>query len=175
MSEQHVDVFMAGSAIWSSPARVGENLLRTPYQASLMNRFTFADGQVHYLKLHMVGIDVLDNDGVVTTGDGTMELMDADGDVLRGESLWFLPEAPFEKRRTPENLGTMTFTSGTGKWEGASGTAELECHGLYSDPEQTIPPVADTKYFAVFEGVGRLDVPRLALAAATPASDEGSI
>jgi hypothetical protein len=41
---QHIDIFMAGSAIWSSPARVGENKLRTPYQAALMNRFTFADG-----------------------------------------------------------------------------------------------------------------------------------
>jgi hypothetical protein len=162
MANQNVDIFIAGSAIWAAPARIAENTLRTPYQASLMNRFVFEDGQVHYLKLHMVGVDEIDNDGAVVTGNGTMEFTDADGDLLRGESDWFLPEGPDERGRVPENLGTMTFASGTGKWSGTTGTADLRCYGMYSDPAQAIPPIADTKYFAVFEGAGQLDAPGLA-------------
>jgi hypothetical protein len=161
MAAQKIEVFMAGSAVWASPARVAENTLRTPYQASLMNRFTFEDGQAHYLKLHMIGVDEIDNEGTVVTGNGTMEFQDADGDLLRGESDWFLPSGPDERGRTPENLGTMTFTWGTGKWKGAQGKAELRCYGMYSDPDQVIPPVHDTKYFAVFEGDGELDAPGL--------------
>jgi hypothetical protein len=153
---------MAGSAVWAAPVRVGEDTLRTPYQAALMNRFTFEDGTSHYLKLHMVGIDEINNRGMVTTGNGTMQFEDGDGDLLRGESDWFLPDGPDDHGRTPENAGTMTFTSGTGKWAGATGSATLSCHGLYGDPNQVIPPVDDTKYFAVFEGIGELDVPGLA-------------
>ncbi|MCW2953002.1 MAG: hypothetical protein JWQ48_2172 [Conexibacter sp.] len=161
MTAQHVGIFIAGSAVWAAPARVAENTLRTPYQASLMNRFTFEDGQVHYLKLHMIGVDEIDNGGAVVVGNGTMQFEDADGDLLRGESDWFLPEGPDERGRTPENLGTMTFSSGTGKWRDTTGTAQLRCYGMYADPEQVIPPVADTKYFAVFEGDGRIDAPGL--------------
>jgi hypothetical protein len=162
MSAQKVDIFVAGSAIWATPVRLGPDTLRTPYQASLMNRFCFADGQVHYLKLHMIGIDEINNEGMVVTGNGTMQFQDADGDLLRGESDWFLPEGPDERGRTPENLGTMTFSSGTGKWSGTTGTAELRCYGMYAALDQPLPPADDTKYFAIFEGTGELDAPGLA-------------
>jgi hypothetical protein len=162
MPAQAVEILTGGSAVWGDPVRLDETIQRTPFQASLMNRFTFADGQVHYLKLSMIGIDEVDNDGEVPTGHGTMEFRDTDGDVLWGESDWFRPDG--------QDIGIWRFASGTGKWEGATGTIDVVLHGMFEDLELELPPKGPTRYFGFIEGTGSIDAPRLPAAAVAGAS-----
>lgn len=162
MAAQDVEVFIAGSAVWNTPVKLSDEEIRTAYDASLMTRLTFPDGSVHYLKLHMIGIDVLDGTGAVQTGTGTMSFRDIDGDYLRGESDWWVPTEPDARGTMAANEGVMTFTDGTGKWAGATGTAQLLCYGLFDDADQQVPPVRPAKYYAVFEGRASIDAPNLA-------------
>ncbi len=164
MTVQDAEVFIAGSAVWNTPIRVSEDEIRTAFDASLMTRLTLADGSVHYLKLHMIGIDVLDGTGAVQSAHCTMLFRDTDDHYLRGESTWWVPTEPDARGTMAANEGDVTFQGGTGKWEGASGTARLLCYGLFDDPEQELPPTKPTKYYAVFEGRAQIDAPGLARA-----------
>ncbi|MCW2953001.1 MAG: hypothetical protein JWQ48_2171 [Conexibacter sp.] len=154
MAAQAVEVLTGGSAEWGNPVRLDKEIQRTPFVASLMNRFTFDDGRVHYLKLHMIGIDEVDNDGEVPTGHGSMEFRDTDGDLLWAESDWFRPDGVDE--------GVWTFASGTGKWAGASGKIDVVLHGMFDDREQILPPPGPSRYFGFIEGTGKIDAPGLA-------------
>lgn len=146
-----VNVIVGGSADWGAPVRSSEDLLRTWYEAYLMGRFEFADGERHYLKLRIVGIDEIDNEGEVPSGWGSLEFQDADGDWLRGHTDWY--------RRDGQDYGTWTFSSGTGKWEGATGTVELVLFGMPQDLEMEQPPTRASRYFGFLEGRGALDAP----------------
>ena len=154
MAAQRVEILTGGSADWGAPVRFDEETLKTWYEAYLMNRFTFADGQVHHLKLRIVGIDVIDNDGEVPSGWGSLEFQDLDGDYLRGHVDWY--------RRNNEDGGTWTFSSGTGKWQGASGTAELALYGMPQDLDAEMPPRGPIRYYGWLEGTGEIDAPALA-------------
>ncbi len=160
MAAQDVEVFVGGSAVWNTPVRLGAEI-RTAFDASLMTRLTFPDGSAHYLKLHMIGVDVLDHTGAVQRATCTMEMRDIDGDYLRGESDWWVPDEPDARGTFAANAGEVRFLEGTGKWDGATGTASLLCYGLFDDPDQQLPPVGPTKYYAVFEGRARIDAPNL--------------
>jgi hypothetical protein len=167
MTAQAVQVLTGGSAEWGDPVRLNENIQRTPFVASLMNQFTFADGQVHYLKLHMIGIDEVDNDGEVPTGHGSMEFRDTDGDLLWAESDWFRPDGA--------DIGVWTFASGTGKWKGTTGTVDVVLRGMFADLEQVLPPPGPSRYFGFVEGTGTLDAPDLGTASHQPAVAPGSV
>jgi hypothetical protein len=161
MASQDVEVFIAGSAVWNTPVKVSDDEIRTAFDASLMTRLSFPDRSVHYLKLHMIGIDVLDGTGAVQSAECTMAFRDTDDDYLRGESTWWVPDQPDERGTMAANQGAVTFNGGTGKWAGATGAAQLLCYGLFDDPEQVVPPTGPTKYYAVFEGRAQIDAPRL--------------
>jgi hypothetical protein len=153
MAPLAVEVLTGGSAEWGNPVRLDGDIQRAPFVASLMNRFTFADGRVHYLKLHMIGMDEVDNDGAVPRGRGTMEFRDTDGDLLWAESDWMRPDGC--------DIGVWTLTSGTGKWAGATGTVEVGLHGMYDDPDQIVPPPGPARYWGFMEGTGTIDAPGL--------------
>ncbi|MCW2952997.1 MAG: hypothetical protein JWQ48_2167 [Conexibacter sp.] len=152
MTVQHVEVLTGGNAQWGTPVRCDETKLQTAYEAALMNRFTLANGQVHYLRLRIVGIDEIDNDGEVPYGSGALEFQDADGDKMRGRVEWLRPEEIY--------LGTWTIASGTGKWTGANGTIELLLNGMHEDPQDG-PPTGPTRYWGFLEGSGQLELPAI--------------
>lgn len=153
MAAQAVEVLTGGSAEWGEPVRLNDEIQRTPFQASLMNRFTLGNGEVHFLKLSMVGIDEVDNDGEVPTGQGNMEFRDTDGDLLWAESDWFRPDGVDE--------GIWRFRSGTGKWKGASGTVDVVLHGMFHDLHEEMPPKGPSRYWGFIEGSGEIDAPAL--------------
>jgi hypothetical protein len=158
MTALGVKVLTGGSAEWGDPVRLDAEIQRTPFVASLMNRFVFADGQVHYLKLHMIGVDEVDNDGEVPTGHGSMEFRDTDGDLLWAESDWYRPDGA--------DIGVWTFASGTGKWADATGTVDVVLHGMFDDLNQVLPPPGPARYFGFVEGTGTIDAPHLASSSA---------
>ncbi|MGH2970258.1 MAG: hypothetical protein ACRDK0_14540 [Solirubrobacteraceae bacterium] len=153
MAAQNIEIMCGGSADWGAPVRASATLSKTWYEAYLMNRFALEDGSVHYLKLRIVGIDEIDEDGEVPSGWGSLEFQDGDGDVLCGHTDWC--------RRDGVDGGVWTFSSGTGKWEGATGSAELVLYGMPEDLEMEQPPRDASRYYGFLEGTGRIDAPAL--------------
>jgi hypothetical protein len=152
MAAHRVEVLTGGSAQWGTPVRCDDDKLQTAYEASLMNRFTLGNGQVHYLRLRIVGIDEIDNNGDVPYGSGALEFQDADGDTMRGRVEWLRPE--------DEYAGTWTIASGTGKFAGAAGSIALELNGMH-EPALSGPPVGPSRYWGFLVGNGELELPSL--------------
>lgn len=153
MPTRNVQVMAGGSADWGAPVRFDEQTMKTWYEAYLMNRFEFDDGRVQYLKLRIVGIDEIDNDGEVPAGWGSLEFQDLDGDWLRGHVDWY--------RRDGRDGGTWTFSTGTGKWKGTTGTIELVLYGMPQDLDAEMPPRGPIRYYGFLEGKGQLEGPNL--------------
>jgi hypothetical protein len=150
MAARPVRVMIGGSADWGQPVRYDGTTLKTWYEAYLMGRFEIGDGDMHYLKLRIVGIDEIDNEGEVPAGWGSLEFQDRDGDYLRGHTDWF--------RKDDVDYGTWTISSGTGKWEDAKGKIELVLYGMPQDLEMEQPPRTASRYFGWLEGEGTLEL-----------------
>lgn len=149
MAARTVHVLVGGSADWGTPVRASDELLKTWYEAYLMAKFEFEDRQVHYFKLRIVGIDEIDNDGDVPRGWGSLEFQDLDGDSLWGHVDWY--------RRDGLDRGTWTFASGTGKWQGTTGTVDLALFGGPQDHDAEMPPRGPIRYFGWLDGTGEID------------------
>lgn len=149
MAVEAVRAMIGGSANWGQPVRFDDSTLKTWYEAFLMGRFELGDGEMHYLKLRIVGIDEIDNDGEVPAGWGSLEFQDRDGDYLRGHTDWY--------RKEGLDYGTWTLSSGTGKWEGTTGRLELVLYGMPQDLEMAQPPTIASRYFGWLEGEGTLE------------------
>jgi hypothetical protein len=153
MAVQRVEIAVGGSADWSTPVRVDEETLQAAYHGSFMARFAFPDGRSHYLKMRIVGVDEMGNDGEVPSGFGALEFQDGDGDVLRGRTDWY--------RSDGADRGTWSFNSGSGKWEGASGKVDMLLHYLPDDLDVQLPPKGPIRFIGFLEGAGEMEVPRL--------------
>ncbi|MHA6795612.1 hypothetical protein ACVGVM_19140 [Pseudonocardia bannensis] len=153
MAAQHVEIAAGGNADWSTPVRVDDSLLQASYQGIFMVRFAFADGRSHYLKMRIVGVDEMDNDGEVPSGFGALEFQDADGHRLRGRTDWY--------RADGADRGTWSFNSGTGKWEGASGKVEMLLNYMADDLDAELPPKGPIRFVGFIEGAGEIDAPGL--------------
>ncbi|WP_214371230.1 hypothetical protein [Pseudonocardia sp. H11422] len=153
MATQRVEITAGGNADWSTPVRVDESMLQGSYQGIFMARFAFADGRAHYLKMRIVGVDEMDNDGEVPSGFGALEFQDADGDVLRGRTDWY--------RSDGADRGTWSFASGTGKWKGTNGKLEMLLTYLADDLTMKLPPRGPVRFIGFIEGAGDIDVPGL--------------
>ncbi len=153
MSPHQVEILVGGSADWGAPVRSDEATLKTQYEAYMMARIAVLDGDTHYLKLRIVGIDEIDADGEVPAGWGALEFQDHDGDWLRGHVDWY--------RRDGVDGGSWRFTGGTGKWSGADGTIEVVLYGMPLDLDAPRPPVGPSRYFGWLDGSGELSAPAL--------------
>ncbi|MEV1290454.1 hypothetical protein [Micromonospora sp. NPDC049679] len=153
MASQRVEIASGGHADWSTPVRVDESILQGSYQGIFMCRFTFEGGAAHYLKMRIIGVDEMDNDGEVPSGFGALEFQDSDGDVLRGRTEWY--------RRDGVDRGTWTFASGTGKWKGAAGKVDMFLTYMADELGTKLPPSGPIRFIGFLEGTGELDAPQL--------------
>ena len=151
MAERDVVVTTGGIGDWRTPVRVSDDLSRAAYEAHLMMRVQFEDGEAVHLKTRFAGIDDVQEDGRVPAGFGLVEAQDADGDWLRGRIDWF-SEGDVDR-------GTYTFSSGTGKWRDVDGTVDVVLFALPEDLDGDMPPTKPIRFYGFFEGVGKLSLP----------------
>jgi hypothetical protein len=153
MAAQRVDIAAGGSADWSTPVRIDDSTLQASYQGIFMVRLSVDGGESHYLKMRIVGVDEMDNDGEVPSGFGALEFQDADGDYIRGRTDWF--------RADEKDQGSWTFNSGTGKWEGISGKVPMLLTYMADPLDAVLPPPGEVRFVGFLEGSGEIDVPGL--------------
>lgn len=153
MPGKQMELLVGGSADWGTPVRFDEATLKAQYEARMMARMAVAGSRAYYLKLRIVGVDDMDNEGEVPEGWGALEFQDTDGDWLRGQSSWY--------RADGEDRGAWTFSSGTGKWEHATGSAEMLLYYMPEDFTSDLPPEGPIRFFAFLEGSGEIEAPAL--------------
>jgi hypothetical protein len=153
MAQGKLEITVGGIADMATPMRVDENLSRGVYEGFFMCKLTVAGGSPHYLKLRVVGSDDFDNEGEVPVGWGMLQFEDPDGDIMRGRTDWY--------RADEQDRGTWTWSSGTGKWEGVTGTAEMVLNYTTHDPITEIPPTSPVRFYGFIEGEGDMDAPAL--------------
>lgn len=149
---KRVEIAAGGSADWSTPVRVDGAQLQAAYEGLFSVRLA-VDGSPHYLKMRIVGVDEMDNDGEVPSGFGALEFQDEDGEFIRGRSDWF--------RADGRDQGTWTFTSGTGKWEGIGGKVPMLLNYMSTDLEAKLPPSGPITFVGFLEGTGEIEIPAL--------------
>jgi hypothetical protein len=152
MGSQRVEVAAGGSADWSTPVRVDEAQLQAPYEGIFSVRLAVG-GTSHYLKMRIIGVDEMDNEGEVPSGFGALEFQDEDGDYIRGRTDWF--------RADGADQGTWTFNSGTGKWAGINGKIPMLLNYMADDLAAVLPPPGPIRFVGFLEGAGEIELPNL--------------
>lgn len=142
-----------GTADWEKPVRIAEGEYRANYIAHIATRFEFEDGRRIHLKTKYSGVDDVVIDGDITGGFGHVEAQDEDGDALWGRVDWEVREG--------YQGGIYTFSGGTGKWEGVSGTISAPVWDQPEDIHMEMPPSAAFLNYGFIDGEGDLDVPHL--------------
>jgi hypothetical protein len=170
MAKHAVRFVGAGSADWTKPVRAGPNTLNVTYDGYFMIRMDFHFGQQFLLRTRMLGADDMSDDGLFLRGSGIVDAEDADGDVLTGNVVWHGEDDKVSAsagRATARGDavsvdGVLTFSHGTGKWEGATGSLSISVWALPEDLDEPMPPQRPLRFHAFMEGAGGLAVRALA-------------
>jgi hypothetical protein len=151
MASERVTFTAAGTAEWSAPARDSATQSQVLYHSRFMGRLTRADGTEHYLKINVLGMDVITDEGEVPSGYGSVDADDKDGDRLCGRVVWS------EKGQDLWG-GDFTFVHGTGKFAGATGEIEVRLQAEF-EGNIPLPPTAPCRVFGFMDGGGTLTLP----------------
>jgi hypothetical protein len=147
----HVRISGAGTANWSTPIRVEENVWKANYETFFVHRYAFDDGRQIHVRTRYAGVDDISADGTVFAGIGSFEGMDDDGDWHHGRIDWII--------RGDYQAGVYNFLFGTGKWQGVEGALEAP---VWAEPEkvdQVMPPTGPIRFWGYIEGEGDLTLP----------------
>jgi hypothetical protein len=151
--ELHVKLVGGGTANWSDPVRVDEKTWKANYETFLVHRYTFEDGRSVHVRTRYTGVDDISAEGEVYGGYGNIQGLDDDGDTLHGRVDW--------KVDGDYQAGIYSFSFGTGKWEGVSGSIEAPVWAEADDPRQEYPPKGPIRMWGFIEGEGELELPNL--------------
>jgi hypothetical protein len=151
MATENVTFIAAGTAEWSAPARESATQSQVLYHGRFMGRMIRADGTEHFLRMNVLGMDVITDEGEVPTGYGSVEADDNEGDMLVGKVVW-------SDKGQDIWGGDFTFVHGTGKFAGASAQIEVKLQAEF-EGNIPLPPTAESRVFGFMDGGGTLTLP----------------
>jgi hypothetical protein len=150
----HVKLVGGGTANWEKPVRTDENTWKANYETFLVHRYTLEDGRAIHVRTRYTGVDDIDSEGNVYGGYGNIEGLDDDGDTMHGRVDWLVKDDGYQ-------AGIYSFSFGTGKWKGISGSIEAPVWAEPEDPNEPMPPAGPIRMWGFIEGEGELELPNL--------------
>lgn len=140
MTKLNAKLLGGGVANWGTFIPTSEGMSTFTYETEGTMRLDIEGKDSTYLYGYLTGMDDINEEHIVTSGFGNLELTDIDGDKIFVKVSWFWKDE--------RDQGEYNIWSGTGKWTGVQGKIDVVLKPALTNSE--------TRFGAFLEGEGHI-------------------